>query len=129
MTEFLTGVKNFLQLISDNWTLIISIGALAYAIYKKASNFLALNKIQRVQVAKECIRESILKMVADAERNYYGWKSAGTIKRAEVIEKIFKEYPILSKVTDQAEIIGFIDELIDDALQKLKDIIEQQTAK
>ena len=42
------------------------------------------------------------------------------MKRAQVIEKIFETYPILSKVTNQEELIKWIDEVIDESLDTMK---------
>ena len=51
------------------------------------------------------------------------YKSAGAIKRSQVIDEIFKTYPILSKVTDQEELIAYIDQLIDEALETVREIV------
>ena len=43
----------------------------------------------------------------------------------EVIDQVFVMYPILSKVTNQEEIIAFIDEAIDEALKTMRKIFEE----
>ena len=67
-----------------------------------------------------------MKLVADAEEDYSDWASAGAIKRSQVIDLIYKEYPILEKVVDQDSLIQWIDEQIDSALPTLREIIEKQ---
>lgn len=47
------------------------------------------------------------------------------MKRAQVIEKIFETYPILSKVTDQEELIKWIDEVIDESLETMRKVFEE----
>ena len=64
-------------------------------------------------------------MVSDAESNYSDWKKAGSVKRAEVIDRIFAQYPILELVTDKSEVINRIDKMIDDALVTVNDIFEK----
>lgn len=75
------------------------------------------------------IQETMLKFVTRAETDYLEWVSAGAIKRSEVIDVIFKEYPILSKVTNQEELIVWIDSVIDEALRTMRKIFEEQNAK
>ena len=70
----------------------------------------------------------ILKKISDAEEEYEKWVEAGSVKRAKVMEEIFKQYPILSKVTNQEELIQWIDTQIDDALVELRKIIEKNKA-
>ena len=92
MEQILVGIKNFLDLIkgknSKNWN-------------KKVKNYLSLSEQEKIDLALEQIRITALKMVTDAEKEYDKWVKAGSIKRAEVIDKIFKDYPILSKATDK----------------------------
>lgn len=47
------------------------------------------------------------------------------MKRAQVIEKIFETYPILSKVTCQEELIKWIDEVIDESLETMRKVFEE----
>ena len=65
---------------------------------------------EKIDIAQKQIRETMLKLITDAEQDYDEWKLAGSIKRAQVIDKIFANYPILSKVTDQKESIKWIDD-------------------
>ena len=71
----------------------------------------------------------MLKMITDAEVDYEDWNKAGSIKRSQVIKEIFKEYPVLSKVTNQEEIIQFIDDAIDNSLKELRKTIEENKAE
>jgi len=125
MEVILTGVKNFLQMINENWTLITVIIGLGILVIKKIKNYLSLSDQEKIELALEQIRITALKMVTDAENAYENWVKAGAIKRAEVIDRIFKEYPILNKVTDQEELIQMIDNIIDEALDTMRDVIEE----
>ena len=121
------GLKNFLRLINDNWTTIVVIIGLGISVYHKIRQYLALSQEEKVLIAKNQIREIVLKLVTDAELDYGEWKKAGQIKRAQVIEEIFKQYPILQKVIDQKDLYAFLDGIIDDALLQLKSVTEENS--
>lgn len=121
----LEGVRNFLQLVNDNWTTIVVLIGLGIGVYRKVKNYVSLSNSQKVDLAWDMISETILSMVSDAESNYSDWKKAGSVKRAEVIDRIFAQYPILELVTDKSEVINRIDKMIDDALVTVNDIFEK----
>ena len=127
--NFLNGLQNFLQLINDNWTTIIVIIGVALAIFKKAKSYFSKSDDEKIAIAKKQITETMLKMITDAEVDYEDWNKAGSIKRSQVIKEIFKEYPVLSKVTNQEEIIQFIDDAIDNSLKELRKTIEENKAE
>lgn len=124
MEQVLVGIKNFLDLINQNWTLITVIIGLGILVFKKVKSYLSLSEQEKIDLALERIRITALKMVTDAEKEYDEWLKAGTIKRAEVIDKIFKDYPILSKVTDQKTLIETLDNIIDEALKEMRKVFE-----
>ena len=119
----LDGIKNFLQFVNDNWTTIIIIISLGIALYQKIKNYISKSKDEKIAVAKQQVQEVILKLISDAEVDYTEWVKAGSIKRAQVIKKIFEDYPVLAKVTDQTALIEWIDETIDNALKTLREIV------
>lgn len=123
--NILNGIQKFLELINDNWTTIMVILGLAAAIAQKAKNYLAKSDDEKIAIAKMQIRETILKLVAEAEMDYEEWDVAGSIKRAQVINQIYEQYPVLSKIVDQPELVAWIDKQIDDALDTLRYIIKE----
>lgn len=125
MTNALIGIKNFLQLVYDNWFLIVAIIGLCYGIYKKVSIFFNKTTEERIEIAKIQIQQAILKMITDSETEYSDWVKAGEIKRSQVIKQIYAEYPILEKVQNQDELIVWIDEQIKDALKTLRKIVAE----
>ena len=125
----LNGIKNFLELINDNWMLIIAIIGLALGLYKKIMSFLSLSTEEKIATAKEQIRAIILKMITDAELDYSDWVKAGEIKRSQVIKQIYADFPIFEKVQDQDALIDWIDEQIEDALETLRKVIEDNIVK
>ncbi len=127
MTFFLNGIKKFLELINENWTLITVIIGLGILVYSKIKNYLSLSKEQKVNIALNQIRNIALKLVTDAEEEYEKWVKAGPIKRSEVIRQIYKDYPILNKVADQEALLWKLDMIIDDALDEMRRIIEEKT--
>lgn len=127
MEQVLTGLKNFLELINQNWTLITVIIGLGILIYKKIKSYLSLSEQEKVDLALKQIRITALKMVTDAELSWEDYKKSGAIKRAEVIEEIFEKYPILEKATDQETLIETLDNIIDEALVEMRKVIEENT--
>ena len=123
--EVLNGIKNFLQFINNNWTLIIIIIGLIVTIYERIKKYIKTSNKEKIDIAKEQIKEVILKLVSDAEVDYEEWNKAGSIKRSQVIEQIFSKYPILSKEMNQEELISWIDNVIDESLNTLRDIINK----
>lgn len=126
--NILTGIQNVLEFINENWTAIIIIIGLVIAIVQKAVYFFSKSKDEKIAIAKQQIRETMLRLITDAETNYLEWVGAGAIKRSQVIEEIFAIYPILSKVTNQEELIAWIDEVIDESLEVMREIFEKQMA-
>lgn len=124
MEQILVGIKNFLDLINQNWTLITVIIGLGILVFKKIKSYLSLSEQEKIDLALGKIRITALKMVTDSEKEYEKWVKAGSIKRAEVINKIFKDYPILSKVTDQKTLIETLDNIIDEALKEMRKVFE-----
>lgn len=136
MKVVLDGIYNFLIFLNENWTLICSIVVVVLAIAKKAQAFFAKSKEEQeaiakaelenqIAIAKAQISEIMLRLVTEAEKDYLAWMSAGDIKRSQVINEVFEMYPILSKVTDQAEIIAFLDDTIKEALKTMRKIFEE----
>lgn len=123
--NILNGLQNFLQFVNDNWTAVVVIAGLIVALYKKIQDFLSKSNEEKIEVAKTQISNSILKWISDAEVDYNEWVEAGSIKRSQVIAKIFNDYPILSKVTNQEEFIQWIDDTINEALKELRKIVEE----
>lgn len=119
------GIKNLLAYLEANWTIILVCIGLIVSIVQKTINYFSLTEEKRVELAKKQIQEVILRMISDAETDYSGMASAGKIKRSQVIEEIYAQYPILDKVADQEALIAWIDAEIDNALVTLREIIEK----
>lgn len=126
--NFLKGVENFLIFVNDNWTSIVIIIGLFIALFQKVKKYANKSDEEKVAIAKKQINEIMLRLVTEAELDYSDWSEAGSIKRAEVIEKIFAKYPILTKVVDQDALITFIDESIDESLKNMKEMLEKNNS-
>ena len=124
--NILTGIQNVLEFINENWTAIVIIIGLAIAVVKKAKDFFSKSDEEKIDIAKKQVKEVMLKLITDAETDYLDLVGAGAVKRSQVIEKIFAMYPILSKVTNQEELIAWIDEVIDESLKTMRDIFEKK---
>ena len=111
--------------VNEHWTEIVVIAGLGLAIWKKAEAYLKKTDEEKIQIAKDQIRETILKFVTKAEVDYDDWVKAGAVKRAQVIDEIFAKYPILNRVTNQESLISEIDTMIDEALNELREILSK----
>lgn len=123
--NILNGIQNFLAMINENWTTIMVVIGLAIAVGGKVRDYFSKSDEEKIEIAKTQIKETILKMVTEAEVDYEEWNKAGSIKRAQVIGQIYSEYPILSKVIAQNELISWIDTQIDSALDTLRNVIKE----
>lgn len=125
----LKGLQNFLEYINSNWTTILVIIGLAIGIWKKIESYLKKSDDEKIAIAKQQISQAVLRLISEAERDYDTWREAGQIKRSKVIQEIYKEYPILSKIADQDELIRWIDSEIDNALKELRKVIKENTGE
>lgn len=123
----LNGLKNFLQFINDNWTTIVVIISLIIAVIGKVKSYLSKSNEEKIAAAKAQIQEIILKLITDAEVDYEDWNKAGSIKRAQVIQQVFSDFPVLSKIADQKAVIEWIDNLIDESLKELRKIVAENS--
>lgn len=121
--NILNGVQNFLALVNDNWTTIMVMIGLAIAVVRKVKNYISKSDDEKIEIAKAQIKETVLKMVTEAEVDYEEWNKAGSIKRSQVIGQIYADYPVLSKVVDQQALIAWIDETIDESLKTLREVV------
>lgn len=125
MDIILNGIYNFLNFIYTHWTMICAIIVLITAIYHNVVEFMSKSKEERLNIAKAQIRVVMLRLVTEAENDYASWISAGAVKRSQVIDQVFAMYPILSKISNQDEIIVWLDDVIDEALDSMREIFEK----
>lgn len=123
--NILTGIQNLLLFINEHWTEIIVIIGLGLVLYKRIKNYLSKTNEEKIEIAKKQIQETVLRLVTDAEMDYKEWVKAGAVKRAQVVEEIFLMYPILAKVTNQTELVAWIDDIIDEALETMREIFAE----
>ena len=121
----LKSIQNFLEFIVENWTTIFVIICLIVVIVAKIKSFFKKSKEERIEAAKAQIKQVILKWVSDAEVDYIEWSKAGSIKRSQVIQKIYTDYPVLSQVINQDALVEFIDAAIDEALKTVRKVVEE----
>lgn len=117
------AITNLLTWLNENWSAIVVIIGLLLALYQKIKNYLKKSEAEKIAMAKEQLSEIMLKLVSDAEEDYEEYHQAGEIKRAEVLNIIYEKYPILAKIMPQAQLVEWIDEQIDLALETLRDIL------
>lgn len=128
------SITNLLIWLNENWATLITIVILFIGLVSKGYKFYkewqtkteAEKQIEienAIKIARLAIAEQILIYVSDAEVNWKTWVKMGEIKRAEVINKLYLDYPILLQVVDQDELLNYIDNLIDKALETVREKI------
>lgn len=125
----LDGIAKFLTFVNDNWVYITTIIGLAIAVGNKVRDYLNKSQEEKIEIAKAQINEIMLMLVTEAECDWREWQKCGEVKRSQVIDQVFAMYPILSRVTNQEEIISWIDESIDEALKTMRKIFEENKEK
>ena len=127
--NILNGIQNFLMLVNEHWTEIIVIIGLGLVLYKRVKDYFGKTNEEKIAIAKAQIKETVLRLVTDAEMDYKEWIKAGALKRAQVVEEIFMMYPILAKVTNQKELVAWIDDIIDEALETMREIFAENESQ
>lgn len=116
------SIKIFIEFIANNWTFIITLLSCLYLGYVKLKKWNALSEQEKIDVALKILREQMLSYVANAEKEF--GVGTGTLKRSEVIKKVYKDYPVLNKVVDQEALIKTLDNYIDESLVELRKLLE-----
>lgn len=120
----LDGLNNTLSFIDANWSNIIICIGLILGLWKKIDAYRKKSTEEKIKIAKKQIESTIMDKIGRAETDYLAMVQAGSIKRAQVIDEIFKEYPVLAQVTNQEELVNWIDSVINDGLIELRKIFE-----
>ena len=113
MSNVLNFIKDVLEAANNYWTLVVVIIGLSIALYEKIKKYLQTSKEEKIEMAKTALKENLLKYMADAEIEWSDYEKSGEIKRAQVISKIYEDYPILKEYIKQEEPIKYIDSEID----------------
>ena len=113
MSNVLNFIKDVLEAANNYWTLVVVIIGLSIALYEKIKKYLQTSKEEKIEMAKTALKENLVKYMADAEIEWSDYEKSGEIKRAQVISKIYEDYPILKEYLNQEELIKFIDSEID----------------
>ena len=121
----MTGIERFLNYLSENWVMLLVLIGATVSISKMIGKYLAVDKEEKIEIAKRLIKEIMLKMITEAEIDFEEWNKSGSIKRSKVIAEIYDKYPILSKAASQEEIIAFIDLEINNSLKTLREILKE----
>lgn len=116
------GIIKFLKLIEENWTLIITLIGLILGIYTKIKKYIKLSREEKINIALEQVKSSMLSLVVEAEKEYKS--DTGKLKRSKVLNEIYTKYPELKSVIKQEELEKELDDLIKESLEKMKEMLE-----
>lgn len=119
------SLLSLLTFLNDHWASIIAILGLAIAIVSKTVQFFKLSKEKRKEFITNQIANMTLHLVAEAEA-LYGSKT-GEIKRSYVFDKIYTSFPELQNLISRDELERVVDDAIESALEKIKDILKKKT--
>lgn len=126
MSKFLYEANSVAIFISDHLSEIITVLAIAFLLYTKIKSFIKKSNEEKIAIAKKNIKDFMLSYVSKAEKDYAEWVKAGETKRAQVLLQIYTDYPILNKVIDQENLIAWIDEIIKEALKKMREMVTEK---
>ena len=115
------AIKNFLQFINENWTMITAILAALAGIYAKFITWRKKTKKQKIDSAIEAVRVSLLGLVTEAEQQFGA--GTGAIKRSQVLSRIFETYPVLASALELDKLVDMLDGMLDDNLAKLNEML------
>lgn len=120
------AIKNFIQFVSDNWTMITTILAALAGLYAKIVTWRKKTKKQRIDAAIEAVRVSMLGLVTEAEQAYGA--GTGAIKRSHVFARIFEEYPILAESLELDKLVDLLDGMLNENLAELNKTLADNEA-
>lgn len=121
----MNGIENFLNYVSDNWVSILVVIGVTISIIKMVAKFIQLDNDEKINIVKKQVKETMLKLITEAEIDFDEWNKAGSIKRSKVIADIYEKYPILSKAASQEVVIAWIDSEINSSLKTLREILKE----
>ena len=76
------GLENFLRFINEHYVEIFVYIGLIIGIIQKVKSFLGKSDEEKIEIAKKQIRETMLRMITQAEIDFDKWNEAGAVKRA-----------------------------------------------
>ena len=121
----MNGVENFLNYVSDNWVSILVVIGITISVIKMVAKFIELDNDEKINIVKKQVRETMLKLITEAEIDFEEWNKSGSIKRSKVIADIYEKYPILSKAASQEVVIAWIDSEINNSLKTLREVLKE----
>ncbi len=116
------SIELFINFVIENWTFIITLLSCLYLAFIKIKKWNSLSEEEKINTALTILRQQMLTYVAEAEKNF--GTGTGTLKRSQVIKKVYEDYPILNNVIDQDKLIKVLDEYIDESLVELRKLLE-----
>lgn len=125
--DILNGINRFVDFVNNNWTLIVIVIGMIITLINRIKTFVKMSEEDQINTIKTLIKETMLEKVTNAEIAYEDWIKAGAIKRSQVMNEIYEQYPILYQVVDQEDLIKWIDDAIEEALKTMRDIFTKNT--
>ena len=64
----LNGIRIFLEFINNNWFIIVIDIGLVISVYEKVKSYFSKTNAEKVEIAKQQIKEICLKLITDARK-------------------------------------------------------------
>ena len=119
----MNGIINTLQMIQHNWSNIVICIVILFTIINRTVAFFKLSKEERVEAALKIIRKELLKFMSDAEVEWSEFEKAGNLKKSQVINNIYSQFPFLKEYINQDELLSKISDMIEDTMSEMNKII------
>lgn len=125
----MAGIVNILDTVNNYWTYILIIVGIVIYMANYYKKYQAMTKEEQfderkrlVDLALSKVKEILPSLVALAEEDWNHLEKSGIIKRSQVVNNIYEQYPILKEYTNQVWLTKKIDEYIDAALKDIRNI-------
>lgn len=119
----MASLNNTINFIVNHWSDIIIILAFIIGAVRGVFVIINMDVEKRKEIAMKIVRENLLKYMSDAEVQYSNYKKSGVLKRSQVINKIYTDYPVLANYVNQDELIEMIYKMIDDEMDRMNAIV------
>lgn len=123
------GLVNTANFILENWSNIVFVAAVFIAVFFRIKKFFSMSKEDQKEAVLKVVKEEILKIMSDAEKDWDNYVKSGEIKKSQVINTIYEQFPALSSFANQDEIIKQISDMIDEVKPTMDKIFEKTESK
>ena len=82
-----------------------------------------MSKEERLEAILKIVKTQLLKFMGEAEVQWEAYKKSGALKKSQVIQKIYEQFPLLKEYIDQDTLIQKISDMIEDEMENLNKVL------